>query len=230
MYVNAGRVYILQSEEGPVKVGCSKDVHFRAHTIETVSGRRIVNVWCTRECSNYSFIERQAHKTLDMNRIIGEWFNCDFCVAKTAVINAFEKFAEFNFQTEEEAEKHAKEAADCFAKRFLPELFYEEQAPAERINLERWTPSENDKKTIMHFLMSAYIGTLECADEEAAQEYIDLYRKVEKEGVCSCKEEIQGVVCEYFWAVNGEIETFYNGNTDILEIMNLTILKEPVSV
>lgn len=230
MYVNAGRVYVLQSEEGPVKVGCSKNVRFRAHTVETISGRKIVCVWHTKVCSNYNFVEKQAHKYLDEHRTIGEWFNCDFNIAKAAVSNAFEKFAEFDFQTKEEAERRAEEAVKYFAKKFLPELSYNKQAPSERLDLERWIPSENDKGIVMQFLMDAYTGTMECADEEAAQEYIDLYKKVEKDGVCSCKGEIQGVVCDYFWAVDGEIEEYYKGDNSILEIMNLTILKEPVSV
>lgn len=228
MFVNAGKVYVFQSEGGPVKVGCSKDVGFREHTIQNISGRKITNVWHTEDCSNYNFVEKKAHKLLKNHRTIGEWFDCDFNTAKVAVSNAFEKFAEFDFQTKEEVERQAKETAEYFAKKFLPELFYSEQAPSNRLELERWVPSENDKGIVMQFLMDAYVGTLECADEEAAQEYIDLYRKIENGGVCSCKDEIQGIVCEYFWAVDGEVETFYKEYTNIIEVMNLTILKEPI--
>lgn len=229
MFVNAGKVYVFQSEDGPVKVGCSKDVRVREHTIQTSSGRKITNVWHTEDCSNYNFVEKQAHKLLKNYRTIGEWFDCDFNTAKAAVSNVFKKFAEFNFQTNEEAERQAKETAEYFAKKFLPELFYNEQVPSEMLDLERWVPSENDKGIVMQFLMDAYVGTLECADEESAQEYIDLYRQVENDGICSCKDEIQGIVCEYFWAVDGKIETFYKGCTNILEVMSLTIIKEPMS-
>lgn len=104
-----------------------------------------------------------------------------------------------------------------------------EDDPKNRLDLDRWEPSEADTFAIARFLMDAYHGTLETADKEAAQEYMDLYNEVRKKGVLACKDAIQGVLCDYFWAVDGEIEEYYKNCPDILEMMNLTILKEPVS-
>ena len=82
----------------------------------------------------------------------------------------------------------------------------------------------------MAVLLDWYEGVLEDADEEAAQEYFDLYNKVKKKGIVACKDEVQGTICEIFWAVDGEIEEYYKDDKDLLEMMNLTILKEPVLV
>lgn len=108
------------------------------------------------------------------------------------------------------------------------EMFQIEVAndPKDKLDLDRWVPTEADTFTVARFLMDAYCGTLETADEEAAQEYIDLYNEVKKEGIFACKDKVQGIMCDYFWAVDGEIEEYYKGSPEILEMMALTILKD----
>lgn len=121
-------------------------------------------------------------------------------------------------------------------RRYSDHLFREffqievEDDPKDKLDLSRWKPAEADTFPVARFLMDAYRATLETSDEEAAQEYIDLYNAVKKRGLHACKDKIQGILCDYFWAVDGEIEEYYGDSPDILEMMNLTILKESVQV
>lgn len=229
MYVNAGKVYVIQSLTGLVKVGCSKDVERRKRAIENSSGTKILKVWDTEECSNYFQVERESHKVIHEFRIIGEWFNCSFDVAVFAVAESFEKFAEFNFVTDEDEEKQVNESLEKLERLLYPEHF-EEEDPYDMIDLDSWIPVETDEKDILDFVMGGYLCALECKDEEKSQEYMGLYNKIKIEGIVSCKGDIQEIFCDYFWSVNGEIERYYSDYPDIIRLMYLTILKKPVDL
>ncbi len=229
MYVNAGKVYVFQNRGGVVKVGCSKDVERRKRTLETQSGSNATKFYHTENCSNYHKVESAAHKILKEFRVVGEWFNCDFEIAVKAVDAAFNEKAKFDFETEEDVAYRIKEFAEYWSKAFLPAFWDEDKDPRDKLDLDKWVPSKKDEPMVLQFLREWYEGTLETADEEAAQEYLDLYNRAKEKGIVACKDEIQGTICEIFWAVDGEIEEYYAGDKSLLEIMNLTILKEPVS-
>lgn len=229
MYINEGKVYVFQNEIGLVKIGCSKNVSKRKKTLETQSGKRAIGFYCTSGCSNQYKVEQVAHRTLKKCRVEGEWFKCDFETAVQAVNDAFLSTAEFDFISKEKADEDAKNSAKEFVKKFYPDLFSDDTDPKDKLDLDKWEPSDVDKEPILAFLLNWYKGTLEAAGPEEAEEYISLYNEVIGKGIPACKDKIQGVLCDIFWAVDGEIEEYYKGDEDLIKMMNLTILKTPVA-
>lgn len=84
-----GKVYVLENENGLVKVGTSINPSSRKSTIESVSGYKINRHFETQCCWNSYEIESLVHKTLGDKRKQGEWFNCTFEEAESAITAIF---------------------------------------------------------------------------------------------------------------------------------------------
>ena len=73
-------VYILEMDNGTVKIGCTKNFKQRMKAISTGSGLNIVN-WCHSQNFDsrdaYAF-EHMCHEAFQVNRIKGEFFDIDF--------------------------------------------------------------------------------------------------------------------------------------------------------
>lgn len=73
-------VYILEMENGTVKIGCTKNFSERAKQISTSSGLKIKN-WCHSEYVEKNIavqIERICHEFFSDTRILGEFFKISF--------------------------------------------------------------------------------------------------------------------------------------------------------
>lgn len=220
----------MQGQDGTVKVGCSAMPEERAKTIEAQSGKKIIRRYVTDKCSNHFEVESIAHKTLSKYRLMGEWFSCDFEVAVNAVCEAFTVAARFNFEDSKRKQKENEKFAEDMVRAFYPELFEDESSPSDKLDLNRWIPEKKDEGPIKEFLQDMYKSTIEDCGAEEAEEYINLLSKIESVGVTKCKDEIQGVFCDFFYAVDGEVDTYYCDWPQILNLMALTILKNDNSL
>jgi hypothetical protein len=75
---NKGHVYILESEEGPVKIGISGDPEKRVREISLASGRRFTRVFISPKVSRNAEIEAMLHQRFKEHRRPGEWFDVRF--------------------------------------------------------------------------------------------------------------------------------------------------------
>ena len=50
--VNGKSVYVFEANDGTCKIGVSNNVELRKNTISNQSGKTIINMFCTDECSN----------------------------------------------------------------------------------------------------------------------------------------------------------------------------------
>ena len=73
-----GHLYIIKSEEGPVKIGISIDPHNRIVKLSATSGRGIVRKFVSPIVPHSANIERALHDTFSASRTYGEWFDVDF--------------------------------------------------------------------------------------------------------------------------------------------------------
>lgn len=73
-----GHLYIIQSEEGPVKIGISIDPKQRIIAISNTSGRQIVRQFISPPIPAYGTLEDELHRHFKDRRTVGEWFNITF--------------------------------------------------------------------------------------------------------------------------------------------------------
>lgn len=84
-------VYVVENENGNVKIGVSNDVELRVGTLSSQGGFKICNLFYTKPCSNAYEIEKNVHQYFSGKRIKGEWFEVDFLTAKEIVCIEFDK-------------------------------------------------------------------------------------------------------------------------------------------
>lgn len=106
------RVYVLESENGLVKIGVSGEFDRRKRTLETQSGFSMKNHFCTEWVSNYSEIERDSHKVFQLSRASGEWFNIPFEKAVETVKNICAEIGDHNEKPKPDIEKIRKICED----------------------------------------------------------------------------------------------------------------------
>lgn len=73
-----GHVYILRSEEGPVKIGISLKPEKRINEVGLASGREFVEVYVSPPLENYAELEKIMHFHFREVRLPGEWFAVKF--------------------------------------------------------------------------------------------------------------------------------------------------------
>lgn len=86
-------IYVVEKENGNVKIGVSSNVRNRIKTLSSQGGFVIKNLFYTEPCSNAYEIEKEAHATLSTERIMGEWFSTDFFKAKQIVEDLYGKIS-----------------------------------------------------------------------------------------------------------------------------------------
>lgn len=81
-------VYVLQMENGTVKIGRSKQLEKRKKVLENSSGLKIINEWCTKKMfrQDASKLETKAHKHFSLNKKRSEYFCIDFYEAVNFLI------------------------------------------------------------------------------------------------------------------------------------------------
>lgn len=88
-------IYVLLADDNSVKIGVSNNIKHRINTLENQTGKRIINYYITKPCSNSYEIEKMAHIHFKNNRIYGEWFNIDFNEAYEYVKNLYKNMATY---------------------------------------------------------------------------------------------------------------------------------------
>ena len=71
-------LYILQSEDGPVKIGITGDPHKRIGAIRTASGREFCRVYVSPAIEAAAAIEVRLFQRFRDRRLPGEWFSIEF--------------------------------------------------------------------------------------------------------------------------------------------------------
>lgn len=80
-----GYVYAIQKENKLVKIGVSVNPEKRINTIRTHSAEVILNIFISEKTNKYKEIERKIHQMFKKERVMGEWFNVDFQLAKQRI-------------------------------------------------------------------------------------------------------------------------------------------------
>ena len=82
-------VYVVEKENGLVKIGVSENVKSRIATLSMQGGFKVKNLYATEKCSNHYNLERIIHANLRDKRRIGEWFEMSFEEAVSTVDKYF---------------------------------------------------------------------------------------------------------------------------------------------
>lgn len=86
-------IYVIEREDGCVKIGVSSNVQSRANTLSLQGGFVVKNIFYTEVCSNAFEIERKVHEIFSARRANGEWFKINFDVASKAVEELFNEIS-----------------------------------------------------------------------------------------------------------------------------------------
>lgn len=71
-------VYVIENQNGKIKIGRTKDFVRRVRSIETQGCIEIIRDWSSPMATNAAQIERDLHKFFGNKRVIGEWFDIPF--------------------------------------------------------------------------------------------------------------------------------------------------------
>lgn len=221
-------IYVFDNGRGIVKIGRSKEVPRRKRTLETQSGADAVNFFCTEPCSNGHEIEKLCHLALSDSRVNGEWFSCSFEEAKKAVIEIFHNSAKFDELSVEEIAE-AEQSRTEFMRRIVSGFYRvlledDEELLSERLNFDKWAPSKEDEENALKLLLHDYEADIECTDGDFAQEYIDLYNAIKKDGLLAHKRDFQDHIAESYYAVDGDYIERYGEDSEISLWIEKTIL------
>jgi hypothetical protein len=83
----AGHVYIIERDDGMVKIGVSIDPVNRIKNIASIGGFHINRQFISDVVIEHLFIERFLHKKFKNKRCIGEWFEVDFEIVKKTYLS-----------------------------------------------------------------------------------------------------------------------------------------------
>lgn len=86
-------IYVVENENGKVKIGVSQDVCGRIQTLSSQGGFMVKNLFYTLPCSNSYEIEHSLHTYFGGKRINGEWFDVDYQLAKDITSIKFEEMS-----------------------------------------------------------------------------------------------------------------------------------------
>lgn len=110
-------IYIMQSENGEIKIGVSKNVEQRKRSIENNRMISVTRFYKTKPCSNAFDIEKLMHERFKDFRIRGEWFSCDMESAISVLDRVFEENAIFHISNRKETLfDYFRKNIDCEAK------------------------------------------------------------------------------------------------------------------
>jgi hypothetical protein len=80
-----GKVYVIEFENGLVKVGSSKNAKRRIRNLETQSCNKVLKTFVTEDCFNYKKIETKLLREFKSKRLIGEYVDEKFDVVVNAL-------------------------------------------------------------------------------------------------------------------------------------------------
>lgn len=88
-------IYLIESDQGHVKIGYSQDPTARLAQLQTAHGKPLVLKY-TREISeaNTATMERIIHDQLKQYRLSGEWFDIASDIAQSEIDFAFITFGD----------------------------------------------------------------------------------------------------------------------------------------
>lgn len=78
-------VYLIESNDGKVKIGRSVDPHNRIKNIKNIGGIVVMQTYVFGPMKLASIAEGYMHKYFCRNRLVGEWFNISFDNAKAVL-------------------------------------------------------------------------------------------------------------------------------------------------
>ena len=86
--------YVMQNENGLVKIGISKQIDIRQKTLEHASGYNIVKVFYIKSKRKAHIVESELHEIFSEYRKLGEWFELSFkeAVATTKKLSVIEAY------------------------------------------------------------------------------------------------------------------------------------------
>ena len=90
-----GSIYIVEKQNGYVKIGVSTHPEERISRLEYMNGERFLKYWISQPTSSAYKIEKKLHNYFSSYRTLGEWFDIKFQLAKKRV----ETFAELHGKT-----------------------------------------------------------------------------------------------------------------------------------
>ena len=142
-----GHVYIIQREDGALKIGKASNPTGRIKQISSLGGFEIQNKFISERCGNPYEIENILHNVFKENNISGEWFDVPFDEA------VFEmKKLEFKpIEYEKEKSEEEKLRDEEFMKSMFPPRADEISELADE---ERSVLLENSAKQIVDYVMN----------------------------------------------------------------------------
>lgn len=92
------RIYIIENENGMIKIGISQEVENRINVLANQGGFKVVNIYSTKPCSNSYELKHYIHEQLNSYRIRGEWFRISFGDAVKQVSKIYAEMAHFEIK------------------------------------------------------------------------------------------------------------------------------------
>lgn len=99
IYKKMQSVYIVENENGDIKISVSQNVKSRVHTLSKQGGFKVHDLYYTEPCSNAYAIKKLLHINYKEQEIDGEWFRVPFTKAVDLLKTIFEEKACFNKKT-----------------------------------------------------------------------------------------------------------------------------------
>lgn len=104
-------------------------------------------------------------------------------------------------------------------------------SPREReLHFEKWQPDESQRFRILAYFKDFYESTKNTCgeDDDQTREALNLYQLVRQHSLQSCKPDIQDHFADMFYYVGGQPETYYAGEPEIIDLINLTVSPDPI--
>ncbi|MDF2543440.1 MAG: Meiotically up-regulated [Anaerocolumna sp.] len=107
-------IYVIENENGQVKIGISQNIESRVKTLSRQGGFVVKRSYQTEKCSNHYNLENIIHCYLKDSRKIGEWFDVNYDDAVNLVKSMFSLYAKF-----EDTKKDFSAMADRFIDKII---------------------------------------------------------------------------------------------------------------
>lgn len=103
-----------------------------------------------------------------------------------------------------------------------------EESIVKKPNFDKWIPNEKDRPRLIAYFAENYTSENECygvgsKESDAARILLETVKTVPLD---QCKGEIQEHFYGAFTAADGEIETYYDEEQELIDLINLTICPE----
>lgn len=200
VFVNPKVIYVLLAEDNTVKVGITSNFAKRLSSIQSGSGKRIIEYYFTDFCSNAIEIETQIKSHFKEEKLLGEWFKCSYQKMVGYLKDLFKKSSKQEIITYEENEKRL----NSFFENIKSILFTTKNDIADDEFFKA-------AKVIFFYLFS-YVKKLE--ENEYLSRSSEVLNSIEiiKEELLSIPEYFTNEQKEYLEHIEGEYEKIYQGD------------------